>query len=194
MCFCTNDKPTLILSNGNSIKDEHVSDGWEKSRMWSQYGQNHHGICLVFSKRELEAVLAEKESEIKFYRASPVQYSQQKLRWPEIDGTRLKEEGVEEYSLNFIKENSKELFFIKHVDYRDEAEFRVVVLDPDKNLEYLDIASFIKCVIVADRTPEAYYPSIEQMCKHLNVEITRARWSRSGRYMYLRNCRTSNSS
>ena len=141
--------------------------------MWSQYGQNHYGICLVFSKRELEAVLAEKESQVKFYKADYVQYFQQGRQqgqpWKiidgtrlEIDGTRLEKERVEKYSLNFIKENSKELFFLKHIDYRDEAEFRVVVLDPDNKLEYLDISSFIKCVIIGDRTPEAYYPLIEQ--------------------------------
>ena len=128
MCFCTNNKPTLILSDGNSEKDQHSSNGWSKSRMWSQYGQNHYGICLVFSKRKLEEVLAEKESQVIFYKADYVQYFQQGQPRKNIDGTRLKKEGVEKYSLNFIKENSKELFFLKHIDYRDEAEFRVVVL------------------------------------------------------------------
>jgi hypothetical protein len=58
MSFCTNNKPTLILSDGSSMEDEHVcSKGWSKSRMWSQYSQNHYGICLVFSKKGLERVL-----------------------------------------------------------------------------------------------------------------------------------------
>lgn len=194
MCFCTNDKPTLILSDGTTTKDKHVSKGWEKSRMWSQYGQNHHGICLVFSKRELDAALAraKQESQIEFYRMLPVEYSQQQREWPMIDGTRLKREGLEGYSLDYIKNNSKELFFRKHVDYRDEAELRVVVLDADKKFEYVDITSFIKCVIVGDRISKAYFPLIKQMCRGLNTELRRAGWSRSKSCWYLGKCTISN--
>lgn len=31
--------------------------GCKKSRMWSQYGQDHSGICLVFSKESLMATI-----------------------------------------------------------------------------------------------------------------------------------------
>ena len=192
MGFCSNNKPTLILNNGSSIEDEHVcSSGWSKSRMWSQYGQNHYGICLVFSKNELENVLNKKKSQIRDFKASYVQYSQQeRIVWSAItlNGNRLESEGVEEYSFNHVIENSEELFFRKHIDYRDEAEFRVVVFDPNKKLEYLDINSSIKCVIVGDRTPEAYIPFINQMCADLNIESRRARWDRGKSHLLL--CKT----
>lgn len=192
MGFCSNNKPTLILSNGSSIEDEHVcSSGWSKSRMWSQYGQNHYGICLVFSKNELENVLNKKKSQIRDFKASYVQYSQQeRIVWSAItlNGNRLESEGVEEYSFNHVIENSEELFFRKHIDYRDEAEFRVVVFDPNKKLEYLDINSSIKCVIVGDKTCEAYIPLINQMCADLNIESRRARWDRGKSHLLL--CKT----
>lgn len=192
MCFCTNNKPTLILSDGSSIKDEHAcSEGWSKSRMWAQYGQNHYGICLVFSKRELESVLSKMKSQIRDLQTSYVQYSQQ----DEIDsgaitlnGNRLEKEGVEKYSFNHVIENSKELFFRKHIDYRDEAEFRVVIFDPDKKLEYLDVSSLIKCVIVGDRTPEAYIRLISQMCTDLNIESRKAHSDRGKFHLLL--CKT----
>ena len=34
-----------------------IRKGYEKSRMWSQYGQNHEGICLVFSKKSLLEII-----------------------------------------------------------------------------------------------------------------------------------------
>jgi len=189
MCFCTNNRPTLILSDGSSVEDKHdCSKGWSKSRMWSQYGQNHYGICLVFSKKELERLLSEMESQIRDYRANYVKYSQEYgFDWEAItlDGNRLQSEGVEGYSFNHVMENSEELFFRKHIDYRDEAEFRVVVFDPDKELEYLDVSSFIKCVIVGDRTPEAYIPLINQMCTDLNIESRRAYWERGKSHLLL---------
>lgn len=188
MCFCTNNKPILILSDGSSVEDKHVcSEGWNKSRMWSQYGQNHYGVCLVLSKNEIEMVLNAMKSQIRGYRAGYVHYSQQdRIDWRAItlNGNRLENEGVEEYSYNHVMENSEELFFRKHIDYRDEAEFRVVVFDPDKKLEYLDVSSLIKCVIVGDRILEAYIPLINQMCTDLNIESRRAYWDR-GKYHLL---------
>ena len=192
MGFCSNNKPILILSNGSSIENEHVcSAGWSKSRMWSQYGQNHYGICLVFSKNELENALSKKKSQIRDFKASYIQYSHQEriaLSAITLNGNRLESEGVEEYSFNHVIENSEELFFRKHIDYRDETEFRVVVFDPNKKLEYLDINSSIKCIIVGDRTPEAYIPLINQMCADLNIESRRARWDRGKSHLLL--CKT----
>jgi hypothetical protein len=177
MCFCTNNKPTLILSDGSSIEDEHAcSEGWNKSRMWSQYGQCHYGICLILSKKELEKFL---EAQISDYKVEYVRYSQiDEYDWRtiNIDGNRLESEGVEKYSFNHVMENSEELFFQKHIDYRDEAEFRVIVHDPDKKLEYIDISTSLKGVIVGDRTPEAYIPLIDQMCNDLNIEFRKAYW------------------
>jgi hypothetical protein len=187
MCFCTNKKPILILNDDSLVEDEHAcSKGWSKSRMWSQYGQNHHGICLVFSKRELEGILNKIKSQIKVFKASYVQYSQKDgIGWEAIilDGNRLENEGIEVYSFNHVMENSDELFFRKHVDYRDEAEFRVVVFDSNKKLEYLDISSWIKCVIIGDRTPKAYIPLINQMCADLNIESRRAHWDKGKPYL-----------
>jgi len=189
MCFCTNNKPTLVLSDGSSIEDEHIcSEGWSKSRMWSQYGQNHYGICLVLSKKELERVLSEKESQIRAYLANYVKYSQKYgFDWEAIalDGNRLESEGVEEYSFNHVMENSEELFFRKHIDYRDEAEFRVVVFDPNKKLEYLDISSLIKCVIVGDRTHKAYISLINKMCSDINIESRRVYWDKGKSHLLL---------
>jgi len=53
-CFCSNEKPILVLDNERTQEDEYAcSPGWSKSRMWSQYGDNHYGICLVFFKKAL---------------------------------------------------------------------------------------------------------------------------------------------
>ena len=197
MCFCTNNKPTLILSDDRSIEDEHACpEGWSKSRMWSQYGQNHYGICLVFSKRELINALEKTKPQISDYKASYVKYSQRHgFDWEAttLDGNRLEEEGIRKYSFNHVMENAEELFFRKHIDYRDEAEFRVVVFDPDKKLEYLDVSSLIKCVIVGDRTPDAYIPLINQICTDLHIESRRAHWSKDGVHLRRCNCESSNS-
>lgn len=185
MCFCTNNKPTLILSDGNSVEDKYVcSKGWNKSRMWSQYGQAYYGICIVLSKSALEIALGAIKPQIRYYRASDIHYSQHGKITITLNGDMF-QKGGEEYLYNHIIENFEELFFRKHIDYRDEAEFRVVMLDPDKKLEYLDVSSLIKCVIVGDRTPDVYIPLINQMCTDLNIESRRAYWVKGQPHLLL---------
>lgn len=190
MCFCSNTKPTLILSNGNSLEDEHaLSNGWNKSRMWSQYGQDHYGVCLVFSKKELERILSETQvqSEI-YYKADYVKYMQKENKPLEININNVREKGVEKYALCYIKGNAEELFFRKYIDYRDESEYRIVVIDPENRLEYIDIDTSLRAVIVGDRIPKKCLPSICQKCKSMHIECRRAHWSTTTPLMVLTTC------
>lgn len=182
LCFCSNEKPTMILNDGSLIKDEHTcSKGWSKSRMWSQYGEDHYGACLVFSKEQLEKELETKEPQIKDYKTGCVQYSQKygiDFDAYTFDGNRLIKEGIEDHSYNHVMENYEAFFFRKHLDYRDEAEYRIVVFDSANKLEYLDISSSIRGIIVGDRTSEAYFPLINQFCKTLDIESRKLYWDR----------------
>ena len=194
MCFCSNAKSTLILSDGNTKKDNYsCSQGWEKSRMWSQYGDNHRGICLVISKDELKQIFDKEQAKVKIYSANYVKYFLSKndySPWPSFDGSSLGNKSVEECSLEYVINNFDALFFSKHIDYRDEAEFRVVVLDPQRQFEYIDIDTSLRGVIVGDRTPDVYFPLIKEMCKKLNIQSQQAYWSTSSPHMILRDCKS----
>jgi hypothetical protein len=180
--FCSNKKPSVILENKTQIEDEHsYSKGWCKSRMWSQYGESHFGICLVFSKKKIEEALKSEERKIHRYQADYVKYLQkERIAWNAVtlDGNRLMEEGVQRYSKAFVLENMDELFFRKHADYRDESEYRIVVFDPEKKMEYIDIGSSIKGVIVGDRTPKVYFSLINKLCEALQIESRRLHWDK----------------
>ncbi len=190
LCFCSNKKPTLILNDNNTVVDKHnCLEGWNKSRMWSQYGENHCGICLVFSKDGLEKGLKTKQHKKFNYKSGHVQYFQKcRIPWETItlNGDRAKTEGVEQYSRNHVIENSEEFFYRKHIDYRDEAEYRAVVFDPDGKLEYLDISSSIKGVIAGCETSEVYFPLIDQLSEQLEIEARHVYWSKSSRTSLLR--------
>ena len=185
LCFCSNKGPTLILNDNDTVVDNYnCLEGWNKSRMWSQYGDNHCGICLVFSKNGLEKELKTKWHKKVKYKSGYVQYFR-KSRLPHetrtLNGNRFETEGVEQYSRNHVIENSEEFFYRKHIDYRDEAEYRAVVFDPDGKLEYLDISSSIKGVIAGCETPEVYFPLIDQLSEQLEIESRKVYWSKSDR-------------
>jgi hypothetical protein len=188
LCFCSNKKPTLILNDGNTIADElNCSDGYNKSRMWSQYGENHRGICLVFSKEKLEKELETKRHrQILDYKCGYVQYFEEgrmPLKITKIDGNKFIKEN-EDYLRRRVIENSDEFFYRKHIDYRDEAEYRIVVFDPDGNLKHLNINSSIRGVIAGDATPKVYFRLINELSEQFKIKPWKVGWSRSNGTWY----------
>lgn len=179
MCFCSNTIPTIILDNGETIKDNVGNTiGWSRSRMWAQYGENHRGICLVFSKKAIEAELADiKEIVI----AENIQYTRRvgiSSDARTLNGNQLVEDGVEGYCYNHIKNHSGTLLFTKNIDYRDESEYRVVLFDRNHNHEFININKSIKGIIAGDRTPDVYFPLILQLSERYGIECRRAYWER----------------
>jgi hypothetical protein len=186
MCFSSNKRPELILKEGTSVEDQYsCSAGWSKSRMWSQYGENHFGMCLVISRTALESTLRGIQAARIDFRCRFVRYAQDWIDWHAmtLDGNRLVNEGIDAYCEKHVVENAKGLFFTKHIDYRDEAEYRAVVFDPLHQIDYVDISSCIKGVVAGDRTSQVYYPLVRQMCAELKVEARRVSWSRGKPYL-----------
>lgn len=172
-CFCSNKKPTVVLKTGES-ETFSLSSGWQRSRMWSQYGDGHKGICLIFSKDIIQEYLRGLSQCVEIQQSDYVTYFEEFEGFPEFE-TANSLQNVEAYALTYIK-NNYSLLFRKHIDYRDEAEFRVVILDPQDNVPDIDVTSILKGIIVGDRTPDVYTPLIKQLGHNLNVEVLKARW------------------
>jgi hypothetical protein len=171
LCFCSNKKPTLMLQTGGEIEDKHGrSNGWEKSRMWSQYAEGHAGICLVFSKEKLEENLKNKQPPLK-YKTGYVKYYQHRSAQDVcLSKNKLSNGALEDHATNYIKENS----YLKLIDYRDEAEYRTIIFNQE--VKYLDINSSIKGVITGDKTSLVYDSLIKELCNELEIEFLKVRW------------------
>jgi len=179
MCFCSNLQPSILLDTNKTVIDKYADRlGWAKARMWSQYGENHFGICLVFSRRLLEEYIDSVMSNKMYFNCRFVQYSQKKRNLMSIEGNRLLDMGIEKYAMQFVLTNIIDLFFIKYIDYRDESEYRAVIYDPGGDMEYIPIIDYVKGVVVGDRTPKVYYPLIQFLCKRLNIECKQIYWER----------------
>ena len=189
LCFCTNDKAKILQKSGGFLEDPiPYTRGWAKSRMWSQYGEKQHGVCLVFSRSLLQAEIEKYSASINWKRGAQVEYTIEE-RMPihslNIDGNRLVKEGVETYCASHVKQNINDLFFTKHVDYRDESEFRIVVHDPTNAVEYMDISGTIRGIIAGDRIHEVYLPILEAFSRQLHVEVRQVRWDRGKSHLLL---------
>ena len=109
------------------------SPGYDKHRMWDSYADKFKGVCLVFDKRLLcEASSEDSINEFVNY-TKKFEIARADINKSDYD--------------NF--ENSKRYFFQKHIDYRDESEFRMLIQSGKQ--KYLNISKALKAVIFGDR-------------------------------------------
>ena len=189
LCFCSN-LPTPINMPRDTERQIDIpqSPGWNKSRMWSQYGENHSGICLVFSREALHRKLAELDLPGGWHEAKQVTYrlhGRIGVNGYTLDGNLLCKQGVEAYCTNHIHLHVDDLFFTKDIDYRDESEFRIVVYDRNDTLQYLQIDDAVRGVIAGDRTSEVYFPLLKQLSAKFNAECRQVYWDRGEAHLLL---------
>ena len=180
ICFCSNAKPVITDDCGEIINDlVPTVEGWAKSRMWSQYGESQNGVCLVFSKSSLLKYL-DRISDIHSHRKKGafVKYTPKGVPHDayQVNSDLLYEKGVQEYCEMHLERHIEDLFFTKHIDYRDESEFRIVLHDPKKKFEFISIENAIKGLVLGDRTPEVYNSVFEQFSNNLNIGVLKAYW------------------
>jgi len=165
------------------------SHGYNKPRMWAQYGEDHYGICLVVSKHNFINAIDEHTLNNNYSVFHDIisyntyeQYS--RSRSISIDGDSFNSRTPFQIAFEHIKKYNKELFFTKDPDYRDEDEYRVVVCQSNekelKELESIEIQTdkIIKGIIVGDRFPKVYKPTVELLCDKLKIEYRKLHWEK----------------
>jgi hypothetical protein len=95
--------------------------GYNLSRMWAQYGDNHKGVCIILNKEDF---LKENVKKIDF--KNRIQYKSE-IRPPLLDEKYSRLEGYKEIEINrIISKFRKEIFFTKLNDWKGENEFRII--------------------------------------------------------------------
>lgn len=82
-----------------------------------------------------------------------------------------------EYAFHHLKLHYKEMFFSKNPDYRDESEYRILVLTKMRKYDYIEIGDSLQGLIVGDKCPDVYYPLIEAFGEKYNCPCRELHWS-----------------
>lgn len=179
------EKSKFISFCQNDIVDDNLhSHGVLKSRMWAQYGENHKGICIVVSKAKLIAQLTTAFDLNYQLDYGKIQYEEPDLSRNipclDIDGPELDNLTSSDVAINFVTKHIDELLFTKQPDYKDEAEFRFVLIP--KYLEHVSVpihVDLLKCVhsiILGDAFPVVYKPTIFQLGQELKIPVKKLHW------------------
>ncbi len=102
-------------------------EGTNHPAMWAHYADNSNGVCIVIDK---DAFIAKNNHVLSqyFYKFEDVVYSL--FNTPNYKDINYEAETPEE----FIKNNWKSLFFLKHKDWANEDEHRLFIMDYDGKL------------------------------------------------------------
>lgn len=169
--------------------------GFLRSRMWSQYGESHKGVCLVFSKEKLINLLREKyKDEMYLFYQADVAYKEYLNAYSEYDSIEINSDSFEgktpdSIAMDHIEKYQKELLFSKQLDYIDEHEHRIVALRKESGIGSIappecKVSKCLIGVILGDRFSEAYMPTIDKLSKDIGFEYRQLHWE-SGEYSLL---------
>jgi hypothetical protein len=171
------------------------SNGCLQSRMWSQYGEGHEGICLVFSKQKIIEAITEfaDDKELIFFEKeiTYTDYIKDKSNHQTlfVNGDSFIEKSPQTLAANYVRNCHGELFFTKQNDYRDENEYRLIVCklngEGNENFDHqFTVSKCLKGLILGDRFHKTYLPLIESFTKKFAIEYRQLHWE-SGEYFLL---------
>ena len=173
-CFCTDSRPLT----GETLRDI-SSRGFAKPRMWAEYGKKHTGVCLVFdSKRLAEQIMAGAPG-CEAVCGGKVNYTNRLFgnsmedRHYCIDVEHLDRVGFDSAVGLHARQFRHRLFFEKMTDWRDEQEFRWVVLSRAEGDLHIDYSDSLVGVMIGERTSD-----VETILRllPLNVEVIKLGW------------------
>jgi Protein of unknown function (DUF2971) len=159
-------------------QDEMFGRGYARARMWEQYAEKHQGVCLVFERAGLTA-LVEKQIDERGSRAcaGPVRYSRTGLLGTGAS-TLMPTQGITgaQLAAEHLAQNVGPLFLLKLIDWQSEHEFRFVELADGNEYTYVDFGDTLRAVVLGDRFPGWQIYGAIEMCRPLDAELWQMAW------------------
>ena len=157
---------SMDLADGNQNEFyNNLSKGWARSRMWAQYADNHKGVCLIFDKMNLVQSFENtfKESETRY---GVVKYTN------DLEPLKC---ALWRSCKSLLTQDKIEYLFQKCEDFRDEQEFRLLLVNKDlKNAEKIvsfSISDSICGIIPGVRFPQENELSLKNARDFCNPNI-----------------------
>lgn len=148
--------------------------GFLKSRMWNQYADNYKGVCICFDKKKVIAIVKSTFPDALVFYTS-VKYTNR--AWMQRSVHEINKNNINENNLDFIKKRRKAYFFSKLRDYRDEREFRIIVVST-KEIEkkYIDISNAITSIYVGENCDAQTIEVVRDYCRNKQLKAHKLHW------------------
>ena len=179
LCF-SQDKNYCDIEPLNHI----YSRGFAKPRMWAQYGGNHTGVCLVFDWAIIAKAMTEQFSgnTTDVYWGA-VRYVNRQLGEDvlrsgyTINYPQLKNLGREVYVRRHVFSHHERLFFEKAADWRDEDEYRWVLISDRPGNLYVNFGPALAGVVFGQYTEESDISAVVKAARQIGeIKFEQMSW------------------
>lgn len=158
--------------------EEEIIDNYQlifaKPRLWAQYAEAQYGVCLLLNLPALLEKIKSTYTKISIYKNS--------VTYDLMAGTSTKKNHMQYNSSKSIIDNIRfhmdvnknDIFFRKYFDFRDENEYRIVLIDWDNDSNsdiYIDLKGVICGVIMGERFKKVYEPLMKNLVTDLNANL-----------------------
>lgn len=140
--------------------------GFNLPRMWAQYGDKHKGVCIEINTEKL---ISENKDLFNIAKIKSVKY-QSKMKPPTVDQSKLDQESIKEYAMDFRNKNLDFLFFTKFIDWKSEHEVRILFFDKKDGDQFFSIKNSISRIILGIDFNKVYTPSIQKYVDYDKIE------------------------
>lgn len=108
----------ICFTKNYKVKErKDIQKGTNRPSMWAHYAENNNGVCIVLDKKKFIEINKSLLDNV-FYRFEDIEYSFRNG----VDDNDLQKTSSSE---DFIKENYKKIFYLKHRDWEYESEHRL---------------------------------------------------------------------
>jgi hypothetical protein len=164
------------------------SRGYARPRMWAQYADNHRGVCLILDRERLgKAIRARYPDDGKCWvQAGKVHYkaAHDDPSWITI---QYREDDVSAGVLQSFNAHRDTIFFVKHMDWRDENEYRWVYFDADqaetgddgRKGHFVNINGSVVGLVLGADYANCHLPLAREFAGHFHLDgsIVRCVWN-----------------
>ena len=143
-----------------------------KPRMWSQYGDNSKGFCIVLNQERFKLRLKQLAEKPEYFITDKVEY----VEWLHIvgggssieygDGLELNEDRL--FSILNNNNMLHSIFYKKSIDWRDECEHRWLLFSDDDKPIFVSIEDCVEGIVLGCEFPPDKFDEIREYCSHLN--------------------------
>jgi len=170
LCFCKNSNKK---NNEIQIPPPLEHYGFMKPRMWDQYADKYKGVCLAFSKKELE-----KQTDIDFVISKEVDYVKYNIL--ELNHPSINDDlEFDVYCQNEIK-RIQNIIFRKHIDYIGENEYRFCSFSKKEDV-YIDISNCLKGIVISETNTSLHFDEeINRFAENYKAELLYIKWNENG--------------
>lgn len=131
--------------------------------MWDRYGENHQGICLIFSKEELDTIFYRKVSDYEIIRSKALTYEDIKNPFVDLKTVRINEnKSGKELVFDHYEKYMDDLFFYKDSSWSNENEYRYLIIDQKESDIKINFKDALIGIVVGERFDDLLLPQLYQ--------------------------------